>query len=181
MYHPRLPVVNPTRFRAQFRAALAPASSTPSTTTPPASHEVSFQRGVSRENPTAPSSTSPSQPNKDQKDKNGAAVKDIHRPLLATLLAWGSKFSDHPLLVYDRQMAAQEDAKANGTPQGLQRSRISQLLVDRAREVAEQERVYRLPKVENVVVCLLLEPLQPLLSCAYPLLLSFALAAGHRA
>lgn len=81
--------------------------------------------------------------------------RPIHRPLLACLLAWGSKFSDHALLVMDRQQ---------GNPNPL-RSNISRLLVDRAREVAEQEKVFRIAKPENVVVCLLMEPVQPLQSC----------------
>lgn len=45
------------------------------------------------------------------------------------------------------------------------RSNISRLLVDRAREIAEMDKVFRVAKPENVVVCLLTEPLQPLQSC----------------
>lgn len=59
----------------------------------------------------------------------------------------------------DRQQVSRE-----GNPNPL-RSNISRLLVDRAREVAEQEKVFRIAKPENVVVCLLMEPVQPLQSC----------------
>jgi hypothetical protein len=59
----------------------------------------------------------------------------------------------------DRQQISRE-----GNPNPL-RSNISRLLVDRAREVAEQEKVFRIAKPENVVVCLLMEPVQPLQSC----------------
>lgn len=138
VYHPRAPVVNPSRFRAQFREALFPSSSSSS-----------------------------------------RKIRPIHRPLLATLLAWGSKFSDHNLLVLDRHRqahrsphaissrvdpAAVADSSTSTTPRGT--SIISRLLVDRAREVAEQEKVFRVAIPENVIVCMLLEPLQPLQS--YP-------------
>ncbi|KAF8339594.1 uncharacterized protein EI90DRAFT_2966748 [Cantharellus anzutake] len=147
VYHPRSPVVNPSRFRAQFRDALFPSSTGLGT-----------------------GSRSGILPNK---------LKPIHRPLLATLLAWGSKFSDHNLLVLDRHRqshrtphalstradpTAVADSSASTTPRGT--SIISRLLVDRAREVAEQQKVFRIATPENVIVCVLLEPLQPLQS--YP-------------
>ncbi len=147
VYHPRAPVVNPSRFRTQFKEAIFPSSSS----------SVSDSRSNSSLRKTRP----------------------IHRPLLATLLAWGSKFSDHNILVLDRHRhahrtphamssrvdpAAVADSSASSTPRGT--SIISRLLVDRAREVAEQEKVFRIAAPENVIVCLLLEPLQPLQS--YP-------------
>lgn len=67
--------------------------------------------------------------------------------LLATVIAWGAKFSEHPLLVHDRD-----------TNSG--RSRLCRILTRRAREIAEGEKIHRIPTLDNVVIALLLEPLQ---------------------
>ena len=67
--------------------------------------------------------------------------------LVATVIAWGAKFSEHPWLVQDRD-------GANG------QSRLARTLVNRAREVAEAEKVHRIPTVDHVVIALLIEPLQ---------------------
>lgn len=71
----------------------------------------------------------------------------LHPALLATVIAWGAKFSEHPLLVHDRE-----------TNSG--RSRLCRILTKRAREIAESEKIHRLPTYDNVVIALLLEPLQ---------------------
>jgi hypothetical protein len=73
--------------------------------------------------------------------------RPIHPALLATVIAWGAKFSEHPLLVQDRE-------GANG------QSRLARTLVNRAREVAEAEKVHRISTVDHVVIALLIEPLQ---------------------
>ena len=67
--------------------------------------------------------------------------------LVATVLAWGAKFSEHPLLVADREA-------------GGGQSRLARMLVNRAREVAEAEKVHRISSVDHVVIALLIEPLQ---------------------
>lgn len=82
---------------------------------------------------------SPSQP--------GSTEKPLHPALLATVIAWGAKFSEHPLLVADRE--------SNGGQSCLART-----LVNRAREVAEAEKVHRIGSVDHVVIALLIEPLQ---------------------
>ena len=64
--------------------------------------------------------------------------------LVAVVLAWGSKFSEHPLLILDRQ-------NNNG------RSRLSRILVKKAQEVAEGERCYRLNTSESVLTCMIVE------------------------
>ncbi|KAG8809488.1 hypothetical protein FRC17_003423, partial [Serendipita sp. 399] len=74
------------------------------------------------------------------------AISPLPPALLATVIAWGAKFSEHPLLVHDRGM---NDGK----------SRLSRLITKRAREVAEGEKVHRVPTADNVIVALLLEPL----------------------
>ena len=73
--------------------------------------------------------------------------RHLHPALLATVIAWGAKFSEHPLLVADR---------AGGEGQ----SRLARTLVNRAREVAEAEKVHRISSVDHVVIGLLIEPLQ---------------------
>lgn len=84
----------------------------------------------------------------------------------AAVLAWGAKFSEHPLLVLDRHSSGSPPPKLSAFPDtavtsgtGGGRSRIARVLVDRAREVAEAEKVYRLVSPDNVIICLILEPL----------------------
>ncbi|KAG8904857.1 hypothetical protein FRB99_001063 [Tulasnella sp. 403] len=67
--------------------------------------------------------------------------------LLAVVLAWGSKFSEHPLLLLDRE-------------RNKSRSRISRMLVNKALEVAEVEKVYRLPSKEGIITCMIIEGIQ---------------------
>ncbi|KAF8208834.1 hypothetical protein K438DRAFT_1812973 [Mycena galopus ATCC 62051] len=71
----------------------------------------------------------------------------LHPALVATVLAWGSKFSEHPLLVADRRR-----------PGG--QSLLAKTLIDRARNLAEALKVHRIPSPDHVVIGLLLEPLQ---------------------
>lgn len=73
--------------------------------------------------------------------------KPLHPALVATVLAWGCKFSEHPLLVADRRR-----------PSG--QSFLAKTMVDRARELAETMKVHRVPSADHVVICLLIEPLQ---------------------
>ncbi|KAL5512814.1 hypothetical protein ACEPAG_3080 [Sanghuangporus baumii] len=76
-----------------------------------------------------------------------ASEKPLHPALLATVIAWGAKFSEHPLLIADRQGAGGQ-------------SRLARMLVMRAREVAEAEKVHRISTVDHIVIALLIEPLQ---------------------
>ena len=112
--HTRLPLLNPTQFRAALKYSLSGQSAQPS----------------------SPHHLSP------------PSEKPIHPALLATVIAWGAKFSEHPLLVLDR----------SGGPNGS--SRLAKTLVNRAREVAEAEKVHRISSVDHVVIALLIEPLQ---------------------
>ncbi|KAJ3568118.1 hypothetical protein NP233_g5927 [Leucocoprinus birnbaumii] len=73
--------------------------------------------------------------------------KPLHPALVATVLAWGSKFSEHPLLVADRRR-----------PGG--QSLLAKALIDRARDLAEALKVHRVASAEHVVIGLLIEPLQ---------------------
>ncbi|KAH9038222.1 hypothetical protein EDB85DRAFT_1934135 [Lactarius pseudohatsudake] len=72
----------------------------------------------------------------------------LHPALMATVIAWGAKFSEHPLLVADR---------LNST---TRQSSLAKTLIIRAREVAEALKVHRVPAAEHVVIALLIEPLQ---------------------
>ncbi|KAG8961186.1 hypothetical protein FRC03_005692 [Tulasnella sp. 419] len=85
--------------------------------------------------------TSPSSP----------ALPTKFRPLpaswIAIVLGWGSKFSEHPLLVLDRR-------EHNG------RSIISRSLVKKAIEVAEAEKAYRTATPEAVLTCMIIEGIQ---------------------
>jgi hypothetical protein len=71
----------------------------------------------------------------------------LHPALVATVVAWGAKFSEHPLIASERQ-------RLNG------QSPFAKALVDRARELAEALRVHRIASSDHIIIALLLEPLQ---------------------
>lgn len=71
-------------------------------------------------------------------------------PKLACILAWGSKFSEHPTIIKDR-----EESSA-GIPGERKRCRLSQVLVRRAANVAGVCGVWRVPSLEHAQVALLL-------------------------
>ncbi|EDR13813.1 uncharacterized protein LACBIDRAFT_309226 [Laccaria bicolor S238N-H82] len=85
--------------------------------------------------------------NRLQLQGNSTDDKPLHPALVATVLAWGTKFSEHPLLVADRRR-----------PGG--QSLIAKTLIDRARDLAEALKVHRIPSPDHVVISLLIEPLQ---------------------
>jgi hypothetical protein len=76
------------------------------------------------------------------------AEETLHPALMATVVAWGAKFSEHPLLVADRLNSP------------TRQSGLAKTLIVRAREVAEALKVHRVPAAEHVVIALLIEPLQ---------------------
>ncbi|CAE7053890.1 unnamed protein product [Rhizoctonia solani] len=75
-------------------------------------------------------------------------IEPLPFALIAVILAWGAKFSEHPIIVHDR---------GNNKDKS---STIARALVRRAREIAEAERIFRIPTFDNAIICLLLEPLQ---------------------
>ena len=79
--------------------------------------------------------------------RSPSAQEPLHPALVATVLAWGTKFSEHPLLVADRRR-----------PSG--QSFLAKTLINRARDLAEGLKVHRIPKPDHVVISLLIEPLQ---------------------
>lgn len=118
--HTRIALIGPARFRAQFNASFPPA--TPDATSSPSS--VTLHQLPSKQN-------------------------TVHPAILAAVLAWGAKFSDHPLIEIDR----------NADPSGAQRSRLAKSLIRKAWEIAEAEKVHCVPSVDSVVTCLLLDGL----------------------
>lgn len=78
-------------------------------------------------------------------------------PLVAVALAWGARFSDHPLISADREeMSRRSDGDGQDGPG---RSRIVQLMIIRAREVAEVHKAWRLASLDNVRLAVLMESL----------------------
>ena len=117
--HTRMPLLNPDHFRARLQADLPGQLLS----------MVSIQ---------IPKTFTPSV---------GESQIPLHPALLATVLAWGSRFSEHPILVSDRE-------EHSG------RSRISKMLFEKALEISETEKVHRIPSSDHVITSLLLEPLQ---------------------
>lgn len=72
----------------------------------------------------------------------------LNPALVATVVAWGAKFSEHPLLNADRGRRAD------------QQSFVAKTLVHRARDLAEMLKVNRIATADNVAIALLIEPLQ---------------------
>lgn len=72
----------------------------------------------------------------------------MHPALIAAVIAWGAKFSENTLLLGDRNLHGGS-------------SRLARTLMDRTRELSEHLKVHRVPTTDHVVVCTLLEPLQP--------------------
>lgn len=62
-------------------------------------------------------------------------------------MAWGAKFSEHPMILGDRR-------RNNG------QSFFAKALINRARELAEDLKVHRVPSSDHVVIALLIEPMQ---------------------
>jgi hypothetical protein len=90
-------------------------------------------------------------------DPDGHSDGPIHQPLLAVVLALGARFSESTMLLADREEISSRDPEARG--KGFTRCRVAQLLVIRAREVAEACKVFRIARIENVQLAMLMEPL----------------------
>lgn len=72
--------------------------------------------------------------------------------MLAVAIAFGSRFSAHPIINDDREECMGRDEVAYGAGKRPPRSRIVQLLVIRAREVVEAQKTYRIGNLNNVQV-----------------------------
>lgn len=72
--------------------------------------------------------------------------------LVGTVIAWGAKFSEHPLLLADRR-------------HNNNQSHIAKTLINRARDLAEDLKVHRIPSADHVVIALLIEPMQNRTTC----------------
>ncbi|KIJ53438.1 hypothetical protein M422DRAFT_154794 [Sphaerobolus stellatus SS14] len=118
IYHTRIALIGPLRFRAQLEASLPPVPQAGST-----------------------SASSPSSMHQKQ--------DTVHPAIFSAVLAWGAKFSEHPLILMDR----------NADVTGAQRSRLAKSLIRKAWEIAEAEKVHKVPSVDAVVACLLLDGL----------------------
>ncbi|KAH8089477.1 hypothetical protein HD553DRAFT_93191 [Filobasidium floriforme] len=75
-------------------------------------------------------------------------------PILACVLAWGAKFSEHGIIAKDREECSV------GLQGERKRSRLIQMVAVRAQSVAEICKVYRVPSLENVQACLMLNVLE---------------------
>lgn len=75
------------------------------------------------------------------------SAQSFMRSLVAVVIAWGAKFSEHPLLVKDRE-------RNHG------QSQLAKALINRVRDLAEDLKVHRVPSADHVVVALLIEPMQ---------------------
>jgi hypothetical protein len=135
--HTRWPLLNPEDFRARLGLHNTSASGKVNLPTHPLAHSDTGLSG-----PSYGTSTHgyPSPP------PTGASAP-LHPAIVAAVIAWGAKFSEHSLLVADR--------RKNGG-----QGRLPKILINRARDVAEVLKVHRVPTPEHVLVGLLLEPLQ---------------------
>ncbi|CAL1712740.1 unnamed protein product [Somion occarium] len=139
--HLRLPLLNPAQFRVRFQASLR--SSTPPPSTPTIDLKVRRSNSPQTHSQSGSNHNSPKSahllPHSD--------CQPIDNALVATVIAWGAKFSEHPLLLADRNR--------NGG-----QSLLGKTLIDRTRSLAEDLKVHRVPTADHVVTALLIEPLQ---------------------
>lgn len=89
----------------------------------------------------------------------------VYHPLLAVALAWGARFSDHSIIAADRDEITNRrrdgrDGRDGPDGQGgPERSRLVQLMIVRAREVAEVNKAFRVASLDNVRLAILMESL----------------------
>ncbi|KAI0693448.1 hypothetical protein C8T65DRAFT_668057 [Cerioporus squamosus] len=136
--HTRLPLLNPAQFRTRLHYSLYSTGSQnggTSPNTPPASAVAQQQRTRNSSSPSGGQSAQDPQ------------QKPLHPALVATVIAWGAKFSEHPLFIADRHRNGGQSA-------------FSKVLINRARDLAEDMKVHRIPNADHVVIALLIEPLQ---------------------
>lgn len=144
--HTRIALLSPTRFRAQFLSSFPPVSSSHQS---PVSPQVSLPASSSSAPPLVPQPLhhAHSQLHPHQQQAQPFNQSTLHPAILATVLAWGGKFSEHPLIVLDR------------STDRSQRSRLAKSLIRKAWEVAEAEKMHTVPSADSVIVCLLLDGL----------------------
>ncbi|ORX33743.1 hypothetical protein BD324DRAFT_638421 [Kockovaella imperatae] len=83
----------------------------------------------------------------------------VDHALLAVSIAFGARFSDHPVIESDRAECTARDESEFGAGIRPPRSRIVQLLVVRAREVVEAQKSHRVRKLLNALILVNLESL----------------------
>ncbi|TBU45011.1 hypothetical protein BD309DRAFT_861086 [Dichomitus squalens] len=126
--HSRLPLLNPAQTRTRLHYSLQSTNGGASPNNP--------QGGTGQ---LGRSSNSP--------PHGGPQQKPLHPALVATVIAWGAKFSEHPLFIADRHHNKGQSA-------------LAKVLINRARDLAEDMKVHRIPSADHVVIALLIEPLQ---------------------
>ncbi|CDO68260.1 hypothetical protein BN946_scf184842.g23 [Trametes cinnabarina] len=132
--HTRLPLLNPVQFRSRLHTSLTLTGSQNDGSSP--NTPIAQQQRTRDSASPLGGQSSQQQPE-----------KPLHPALVATVIAWGAKFSEHPLFVADRR-------HNNG------QSAFAKVLINRARELAEDMKVHRIPNADHVVISLLIEPLQ---------------------
>ncbi|WVF71971.1 hypothetical protein IAT40_006781 [Kwoniella sp. CBS 6097] len=80
----------------------------------------------------------------------------LSHSLLAVVLGWGARFSEHPVITSDRKEVSARDFMI---APGRKRSRLVSLVIIRTREVTEWNRITRLPSLENAQALYFLEGL----------------------
>nr|VWO94904.1 Zn(2)-C6 fungal-type domain-containing protein [Ganoderma boninense] len=129
--HSRLPLLNPAQFRSRLHYSLYATGSQPQVTNDGTPQGGAGYRGRNSNSPP----------------HGGPQQKPVHPALVAVVVAWGAKFSEHPLFVADRH-------------QNRNQSVFAKVLINRARDLAEDMKVHRVPSADHVVIALLIEPLQ---------------------
>ncbi|KAH9890013.1 hypothetical protein C8Q73DRAFT_747714 [Cubamyces lactineus] len=132
--HSRLPLLNPAQFRNRLHLSLS--------STGPQNGNMSPSTPVAQQQRTRNSSS----PLGGQSAQH-QPQRPLHPALVATVIAWGAKFSEHPLFVADRHRNGGQSA-------------FAKVLINRARDLAEDMKVHRIPNADHVVIALLIEPLQ---------------------
>lgn len=114
--------------------------------------------------------------------ETGGPPSDV---LIAVLLAWGAKFSTHPIILADRREAANEElsptqvqkrtaaneradgkkrngeasVNTNNRNKGIGRSRIAEDLIVKAQEVLDRNKAHRIATMDNTKAALIIQAL----------------------
>jgi hypothetical protein len=146
--HTRFALLAPSQFRAQLLASLPPVSRSQP---PPGSPHVSLPASSTSATRLSPQSLHHAHSQQlhthQQQTQQSLDQSTVHPAVLAAVLAWGAKFSEHPLILLDR------------SADRMQRSRLAKSLIRKAWEVAEAEKMHTIPSADAVVVSLLLDGL----------------------
>jgi hypothetical protein len=75
----------------------------------------------------------------------GSSKTDLPAVAIALMMAWGARFSEHPIIVQDREESSR------GLKKGRKRSRLVELLASRYERIVECDALYRTYDLQSML------------------------------